>query len=425
MAKQSGDVVSISKKLKRETIHTSDWCISTFSALLDDPSTHDVTFKTSDGGSVSGHRAIVAAGSPVFHAMLYGNMKESNQKEVELPSVDTETFKALLSFLYTGKIEMDSENCFSILEAARYFGVAVLESKCADFIVALLNNENCCAITSFAYDKKFDALLEKCLTFMYSNAHKVIEEASFKSLPNELLLKFCQSSNLCVKEIRLFLAVIEWCQHQKANISEDTLKRVFQQIRYPLISVSDLLDKVRPTEFADSTLYTKALEFHLMSSRYDGPEMQLVRRKVSDFKIINLTTNTMTIKEDGPLVSITKTSISNGWNALCAMQTNLTELHPVNFKFVLKQSHGDRSGLQIVVRSCLERNLSVSHHSGGMDVNGFMIGEEVNGMIAMKGNTITTTIGRKTMTTTKQQDTIYLCVYSYYVNNSVSFLMGC
>ena len=39
---------------------------STFSSLLEDPSTHDVTFKTSDGGSVSAHRVIVAAGSPVF-----------------------------------------------------------------------------------------------------------------------------------------------------------------------------------------------------------------------------------------------------------------------------------------------------------------------------------------------------------------------
>ena len=425
MAKQNGDVVSVSKKIKKETIHTSDWCTSTFSALLDDPSTHDVTFKTSDGGSVSGHRAIVAAGSPVFHAMLYGNMKESNEKEIELPSVDTETFKALLSFMYTGKIEMDSENCFSILEAARYFGVAVLENNCADFIVALLNNENCCAIASFAYDKKFDALLEKCLTFMYSNAHKVTEELSFNSLPSELLLKFCQSSNLCVKEICLFLAVIEWCQHQNANISEDTLKLVFQQIRYPLISVSDLLEKVRPTEFADSILYTKALEFHLMPSKYDGPKMQLVRRKAIDFKVINFTTTTMTVKEDGPLVSITKKSFSNGWNALCAMQTILTEQHPVNFKFVVKHSNGDRSGFQIVVRSCLESNLSAVQHSGGIDVSGFTIGEEVNGTITMKGSAITSTLGHKTVTTTKYQDTIFLCVYSYYVNNSISFLMGC
>jgi len=52
---------------------TPEWYPTTFDALLEDSSTHDVTFKTSDGGSMSAHRVIVAAGSPVFHAMLYGN----------------------------------------------------------------------------------------------------------------------------------------------------------------------------------------------------------------------------------------------------------------------------------------------------------------------------------------------------------------
>ena len=425
MAKRSGDVVSISKKSKKETIYTSDWCTSTFSALLDDPSTHDVTFRTSDGGSVSSHRAIVAAGSPVFHAMLYGDMKESSEEEIDLPSVDTETFKALLSFMYTGKIELDSENCLNILEAANYFNIAILESKCADFIASLLNSESCCAIAIFADDKKFEALLEKCFTFMYSNAHKVIEEENFNILPSELLLRFCQSSSLCVKEIQLFLAVVKWCQHQKESISEDTIKDVFQQIRYPLISVSDLLDKVRPTEFADSILYTKALEFHLMPGKYDGPKIQLARRISLNFKVINLTTNTMAIKEDGSLICITKKSITNGWNGLCALQMTLVEQYPVNFKLILNQSNGDRSGIQIAVRSCLERNLSSGQYSGGMDVNGFVIGKEINGMITLKGSTITTTIGHKTMSAPKQQDMIYLCVYSYYAHNSVSFLLEC
>ena len=60
-----------------------------------------------------------------------------------------------------------------------------------------------------------------------------------------------------------------------------------------------------------------------------------------------------------------------------------------------------------------------------MDVNGFVIGEEINGMITLKGSTITTTIGHKTMSAPKQQGMIYLCVYSYYAHNSVSFLLEC
>ena len=128
------EVITISKVNKKESLQDSNWCFTTLSSLLTNLSSHDVTFKTSDGGSVSGHRAIIAAGSPVFQTMLYGNMRESNEKEITLPSVNTETCKALLSFMYTGKIKIDSKTCLSILEVAHYFDVTVLENKCADFI---------------------------------------------------------------------------------------------------------------------------------------------------------------------------------------------------------------------------------------------------------------------------------------------------
>ena len=117
----------------------------------------------------------------------------------------------------------------------------------------------------------------------------------------------------------------------------------------------------------------------------------------------------MTINQDDKFISITRTSRSSGWNGLCAAQVFLTEQHPVHFKFLL---------ILIVVelRSCSKSNLSVGSYSGGMD------GRELTiGVITMKGDQITTTIGQKTITTTKECDTIYLCVYLHYPDNSVTF----
>ena len=419
MAEQ--DRIIISKKLKKETLQDINWCVTTLSSLLNDPSTHDVTFKTSDGGSVSGHRAIVAAFSPVFHAMLYGNMKESNEKEITLPSVDTKTLKALLSFAYTGKIEVNTENCFGLLEAAHYFNVAVLEKKCTDFITTLLSTENCCTIANFAYSRMIDILVNRCLAFMYPNAYKIVEDAGFKSLQSDLLLKFCKSSDLHVKEIRLFLAVVQWCLHQ-TEISDGTIKNVFRQIRYPLISISDLLEKVRPIKHVDSTLYTAALEFHHMPSKYNRLKSQLVKRKLLDFSVINLTTSTVRAIEDGLLVTITKKSRSNDWDAICAVQMCLTEQLPVNFKFILNYVTMDNFGIQILVKSYLESNTSFSNLDS-IGISGFIPGEEVFGKITMKGRNIFTTIGHKTVCTTRRHDSIiYLYVYLYHSNNSVSFL---
>ena len=79
--------------------------------MLQHTSTHDVTFKMSDGSSVSAHRVIVAAGSPVFHAMLYGSMKESSQKEIELPNIERSILKMLFYFIYTGHVKASTAKC--------------------------------------------------------------------------------------------------------------------------------------------------------------------------------------------------------------------------------------------------------------------------------------------------------------------------
>ena len=70
---------------------------------------------------------------------------------------------------------MDSKNFLSIIETAHYFNIATLENKCFDLIATSLDIENCCTIATFAYNKMFDSLLEKSLTFMYSNAYTVIK----------------------------------------------------------------------------------------------------------------------------------------------------------------------------------------------------------------------------------------------------------
>ena len=113
-----------------------------------------------------------------------------------------------------------------------------------------------------------------------------------------MLLKFYQSSDLSVKETNLFLAVVDWCLHQKANITDGIIKKVFQQIRYPLILASDLLEKVHPTKLVDLLLYTAAPNFHHMPNKCDGPKTQLVRRKShNDFNVVNLTTSTIAVNK--------------------------------------------------------------------------------------------------------------------------------
>ena len=395
----------------------TEWCWKTFGELLDDPSTHDVTFKTSDGGSVSAHRAIVAAGSPVFHAMLYGNMKESNEKEIELPSVDTETFSNLLKFLYTGRIKVNPECFENILDTARFFNVSSVEVKIADFIAKSLDIKNFYSIINVAIDKKFDQLLEHCLMFMDANAYELVNSSNFSSLPAEVVLKVCQSSDLDIKEVDLFLALVEWYNHKKSEASEDAVRYIFQEVRYPLISKDDLYDKVRPTKMADSELYTAALEYHLFPKKYDGPSIQISSRQgiVQKAAFTNLTPNTVAMTESPSGTTFTKIGKS-AWNGMCLAEVHPTNQHQVHFKFCL-QFCSSYNGIRLAVQSCPLNNIVISSPVG-MTVDGLEVDQEADGYIAIDGNIVITTVGERVMKIRKQ-DAIYLCLYMFHTNSSI------
>ena len=169
-----GDSVVI-PNLQDASFQDSDWHLESFQTLLKDPSTHDVTFKTSDGGSVSAHRVIVAAGSPVFHAMLYGNMKESSQKEIELPFIrSTEVLHYIFSFIYLGKCDITSTDVINTLCASHYYDVRPLELRLVDFLSSSLDEENIFPMVAVASEKKLDVLLDRCVDYILENGHKLI-----------------------------------------------------------------------------------------------------------------------------------------------------------------------------------------------------------------------------------------------------------
>jgi len=232
-----------------------------------------VTFKTSDGGSVSAHRVIAAAGSPVLREILL-----TDQSNSLVVSTDTVAFSSLMTYIYTGKVEVNSSNLDKIMVAASFFKVTSLEASLISHIVSSLNMKSVIPVAVIASDKCWNQLLEHCLKLMCANANDVINDPNFTKLPDKIVLDFCKSSELSVNEIDLFLAVIDW-QKQNKKVTKAVAKNVLREIRYPLISNVDLVTKVASTGLVDHNLYTAALEYHVASAEYKGPPSQLIKRK--------------------------------------------------------------------------------------------------------------------------------------------------
>jgi len=381
--------------------------VTAFSSLLEDPSTHDVTFKTSDCGSVSAHRVIVAAGSPVFRAMLYGGTKESNENEIELPTIDSVVLKKLVDFVYTGKVQTSLDDCLDLLQAAHYFGITSLENLCVDTMAASLDLHNYCNIITIAFQQQFDSLFKRCLEMMETKANAIICTSEFLNLPLPVMATFMESSNLEVKEIDLFLALVKWHSHQGDALSEDEVKNLFQKIHYPLISVIDLLDKVRPTNLAVPDLYTAALEYHHIPEKFNGPEKQLELRNFY-FNFLNSEGSQIEYTPKGTL--ITKTGNTSGWTR-CQTIITAKASQAVQFKIFLKKcAHSIR--LKLFYESVESRRVSSDI------LRDF---QEVDGSVSVEDDKVCFKVGSKIMYIPKQQFSGQLCmrIYLRHTNDSI------
>ena len=131
--------------------------------MLKDLTTHDVTFTTADGGSLGAHRDIIAASSPLFYAMLYGKTKESKESEICLSSTNADMLEKIFTFIYSGVVQVSSDECLTLLQAAHYFVIAELETKCGEILVSIFVSTldtdcNFSSIITFDVEQQLDLL---------------------------------------------------------------------------------------------------------------------------------------------------------------------------------------------------------------------------------------------------------------------------
>merc|ERR1712154_578550 len=72
-----------------------------------------------DGKIFKAHKAVLCSRSSVFRAML-GNMSEARKGEVTLTDLDSGTFAAVLTYVYTGELEEMQDYDNMIYAAKKY-----------------------------------------------------------------------------------------------------------------------------------------------------------------------------------------------------------------------------------------------------------------------------------------------------------------
>jgi hypothetical protein len=239
-----------------------------------------------DGSRVNAHRLVLAASSPVFAKMLYGEFLEGRSGEVVLKDISLSTLKGLLQFIYAGTMEITVDNLVPLIEAADKYCLTAAKADLSTAARSLVDSadtsdESICQIISILNDSfnlGLSEVLEMCLEYVDIHTSEVVMSEVFVSVPIELMALILQRDTLYdgLKEVQLYLACLRWARSFGGINPEDSsdfdtsnieasklpsLKSMLSHIRFPLIPAPVIIRFIEPSGLVDTEHLFKAVAF--------------------------------------------------------------------------------------------------------------------------------------------------------------------
>ncbi|XP_001606154.1 speckle-type POZ protein B-like [Nasonia vitripennis] len=128
------------------------------------------------------HRNVLAARSPVFAAMFEHDMRESQDGTVQIYDFDAETIRAMLRYIYTGRLDDIELRADKLLGAADKYALDGLKFACEQTLCAQLSVPAAAEYLVVAELHSAYRLKAKALSFVRANLKQVIDTPGFKSL---------------------------------------------------------------------------------------------------------------------------------------------------------------------------------------------------------------------------------------------------
>lgn len=199
-----------------------------------------------------GHKLLLAMASPVFEAMFFGGMAEKNEP-IPILDVQPDAFKALLEYIYTDRINLESfDNACELCYVAKKYMLPHLVEECTKFLWNDLYPKNACRAYEFARLFEEPVLMEKCLKIISNETELVLQEPSFEEIELPTLSTILDLDELSVEsELELFNAVQRWAMREcnRKGLSADDNKALRSVLGTVLGKVRFLT--LSPAQFAE------------------------------------------------------------------------------------------------------------------------------------------------------------------------------
>jgi len=146
----------------------------------------DVEFILGGGKRVGAHKAILAARSKYFEAMLCGRMMEGQSGVITLGDhISRKIFLSVLSYIYTDRLNVDVNHAIDIIPVANEFQLDRLKNICEGIIEKNVDVDSVAYVYQMASFYNANALKNFCLRIIAEDKEAVSKTEYWKELTPE------------------------------------------------------------------------------------------------------------------------------------------------------------------------------------------------------------------------------------------------
>jgi len=255
-------------EFSKQMIQSRENAVSQHLTSMSEGQFHDVTFVVGDDEvKINGSRTNLASISPVFKAMLYGEMKEAqNNSIIRVPDCNPAAFECIIRYSHGIDPKINMENSVHVCQITEKYQISSLAPFLGGFISKIMTEENYCNIFHNVVEIYSPSLLTRCHKSMKKLDSMAIlcSHAFVSCLSAEDLNILLKSKDFQVPEEDLWERCLEWADYQ-AQKAQNHLKSkkqkkkydsnesqrqalcsIKQSIRFAAMSASFLVSKVYP-----------------------------------------------------------------------------------------------------------------------------------------------------------------------------------
>lgn len=164
-----------------------------------------------------------------------GSLRESNENEITLVDVQSESLKILVQYCYTGTVELREDNVETLLATACLLQLTPVVNACCNFLAKQLHPSNCLGFALFAEQQSCETLFKLSTSYTCQHFLQVSKNQEFYQLNAAQLATLLKSDELNVPaEQDVFHALMSWVQYD-SDAREKCIPELLRLIRLPLL----------------------------------------------------------------------------------------------------------------------------------------------------------------------------------------------